>query len=69
VGIITALAAVSIQQHAGNIGEVYFSGVNILQFVQATTATAITEGLPFIVIQLVEWESLPEEITHTGIMS
>ncbi len=58
--IVAAMAAVQIQQSAGNVGERQCAGVIVAQLMQATTATPIAEQFPFLVGHLLQRLGLPE---------
>lgn len=60
VGVITARAAVRIEEAAGDVGEFQLAGFIVAQFVQATAAATVAEGFPLHLGHLIEALDYPK---------
>lgn len=67
-GIITALAALGIQQLAGHLGVKYFTAVMVFKFNQTAFCTAVTEQFPLLCAHLCKLFGLPK-ISHIYLLS
>lgn len=58
--IIATATTVQIQKPAGDVGVMNLPGILVLEFVQATTAAAVAQRLPFSASHFLERLTLPE---------
>src|ERR1700684_1057671 len=64
--IILAGAKACIEKFAGNVSEIDFAGVFVLELFKATTGTAIAEAFPFRLRHLFQRLGFPEESLLSG---
>ncbi len=64
IGIVTTAALLQIEEMAGDRRVIDLARLLILQLLQTATGTAITERLPLLWAQLIQWIPFPELFTH-----